>query len=214
MDMLTHYLHEIPDPAHVNYGNHMTMEEVNELSSNPDAQDEIIHYLKEAGATYLYEENGGQSISFRGPIASWERVFNTEFYSLENVADNTNSVINSKRYIRSEKYSIPKGLDAHVAQVPNTIDVPTEFISPHRISTTQSPKYIRMKELEGGVIMYPYMTPEKINQVHNIDDNTGHPRATQAAFEGWGQKYSPEDLATFQKVMRLPIRPLNYSNPL
>ena len=217
MDTLTQNLHEISDPAHVNYGNHMTMEEINKISSNPDAHDEIVHYLKEAGATYLYEENGGQSISFRGQIALWERVFNTEFYSLENVADNTSSdgyVIESKKYIRSEKYSLPKGLDAHVAHVSNTIDVPTEFLSPHRISTTQSPKYTRMKEQEGGVLMYPYMTPEKINQVYNIDDNTGHPRATQAAFEGWGQKYSPEDLATFQKVMRLPIRPLNYSDPL
>lgn len=123
-------------------------------------------------------------------------------------------VIKSKKYIRSEKCSLPKGLDAHVAHVSNTIDVPTEFLSPHRISTTQSPKYTRMKELEGSVIMYPYMTPEKINQVYNIDDNTGHPRATQAAFKWWGQKYSPEDLSTFQEQMGLPVRPLNYSDPL
>lgn len=81
MDILTQNLHEISDPAHVNYGNHMTMEEINKFSSNPDAHDEIVHYLTEAGATYLYEENGGQSISFRGPIALWERVFNTEFHT-------------------------------------------------------------------------------------------------------------------------------------
>jgi tripeptidyl-peptidase I len=215
MDVLTKILHEISDPNHLNYGNHMTMEEINDISSNPDSHDEIINYMKEAGATHLFDANGGQSICFRGSVALWERVFNTEFYSLESVANaNSNShVIDPKKFIRSEKYSLPKSLHAHVAHVSNTIDVPTEFLLPHRISTVKTPNYTRMKELGTGTIIRPYLTPERLNQIYDIDDNTGHPRATQAAFEGSGQLYSPEDLKKFQVEMGVPIMPLNYSDP-
>jgi tripeptidyl-peptidase I len=216
MDVLTKILHEISDPDHLNYGNHMTMEEINDISSNPDSHEEIIHYMKEAGATHLFDANGGQSIGFRGSIALWERIFNTEFYSLESVANNAKSdshVIDPKKFIRSEKYSLPKSLHAHVAHVSNTIDVPTEFLIPHRISTVKTPKYSRMKELGSGTIIRPYLTPERLNQIYDIDDNTGHPRATQAAFEGWGQLYSPEDLKQFQVEMGVPIMPLNFSDP-
>ena len=55
------------------------------------------------------------------------------------------------------------------------------------------------------------MSPQLINDGYNIDDNTGHPRATQAALQGFGQVFSPQDLSIFQSFYQLPIQAVNRS---
>ena len=60
---------------------------------------------------------------------------------------------------------------------------------------------------EETVLYRGYVTPQLLNNAYGIEDNIGHPQATQAAYETGGQVFSPQDLATFQKDLKLPIRP-------
>ena len=58
---------------------------------------------------------------------------------------------------------------------------------------------------EDSVLWQGYVTPQLLNNAYSIEDNVGHPRATQAAYETNNQVFSPQDLTTFQKVLKLPI---------
>ena len=45
-DILSERLKEISDPKHPSYGKHMTKEQVNELTANKEAEEDILKYLK------------------------------------------------------------------------------------------------------------------------------------------------------------------------
>ena len=81
MAELTRILYDLSDPTSSNYGNHLTREEVVDLTSNPHSCDEIVTYLHNAGATVLQVEVSVGLITARGSIGNWERMLNTEFHS-------------------------------------------------------------------------------------------------------------------------------------
>ena len=215
MKELTLILHDISDPTSQNYGNHMTRQEIDHLVSDIDSHQEVIEYLKAAGATIVIDQFPGECITARGSIGLWERMFDTEFHTYSapfyGEKDGINTHINDKRFfILAEHYSIPLGLDAHLASVPSVIQMPIfkpqrlppTFVAP--IETSTKSHFSGQTRLVDG-----YITPQLISNVYNIDDNSGHPRATQAAFEGWGQMFCPEDLSTFQTLFFLRQQPVN-----
>ena len=212
MDELTRILHDVSDPRSENYGNHLTSEEVIDLTSNPESHDETVAYLTAAGATVVLVEHGG-SITARAPISLWERMLNTEFYTyslpLENAVAEPGGGATAATFtfVRTEKYSVPIGLDAHVSHVLNTVQLPELKSSkspPIRYPLKEQTKSSRLST--DSVVLGGYLTPQSIINLYNIDDTTGHPLAIQAAYETVGQAYSPEDTTSFQKFLQLPIR--------
>ena len=220
MDELTRILHDVSDPTSQNYGNHLTRDEVIHLTSNPESHDEIMAYLKAAGATVTLVEHSKGTITANAPISTWERMLNTEFYSYSlpssvvrnNILDVRNTA-NLHTFVRTEEYSIPLALNSHVAYVMNTVQLPQLRSSNipviKVIGEELSSKSSRFSE--ESLILFPYITPQKLNNLYNIDDNSGHPRAIQAAYETVGQLFSPQDLTLFQTKMGLPIKPVNQS---
>jgi tripeptidyl-peptidase I len=215
MDQLTRILHDVSDPASENYGNHMTKKEVIDLTSNPDSNNEVVAYLRAAGADITLVEHGGSSITARGPISLWERMLNTEFYSYSlpskmidgELQSNTNT-IQAHEFVRTEKYSVPLHLDKHVAFVMNTVQLPQFRSTKVPVTKIDSVDTVKSSKFSEETVLYQgYVTPQLLNNAYGIDDNTGHPQATQAAYETGGQVFSPQDLATFQKDLKLPIRP-------
>jgi tripeptidyl-peptidase I len=213
MDELTRILHDISDPKSENYGNHMTSSEIIDLTSNPESHDETVAYLTAAGATIVLVEHAGGSITARAPISLWESMLNTEFFtysmSIEHavVHDVEDPTATSFSFVRTEKYSVPIGLDAHVAHVMNTVQLPelrTSKAPPIRYPVDEKAKSSRFST--DSLIIGGYLTPQSIINLYNIDNTTGHPRAIQAAYETVGQAYSPEDTVMFQDVMRIQKR--------
>ena len=210
MDELTRILHDISDSASENYGNHLTKEDIDQLTGNPESHHEVVAYLKAAGATLIIDQTHGEIIRAQAPIALWERILNTEFYSYSlqpSMESNQLEIVqqNSLKFIGSEQYYVPLGLDAHVSSVANVIDVP-------RVHQRVLQKHIHSSAFSEASIYYEgYMSPQLLNDIHGIYDNTGHPRATQLAFETVQNYFSPEDLTTFQRFYGLPIRAVNQS---
>lgn len=203
MDELTRILHDVSDPLSVNYGNHLTRQEIDDLTSNPDSRKEVIAYLRAAGVTVLPDELSGECILARAEIKLWERILNTEFHTYS--FQSTDDVI-----IRADEYSIPVGLDQHVESVLNTVQFPHAMADrpqPRRIGNIDSIRTSRFSE--ASEYWEGYTTPQLLNDAYFIDDNSGHPRATQAAFEGWYNYFSPEDLTKFQNTFGLPVVPAN-----
>lgn len=212
MKELTRILHDVSDPTSPNYGNHMTREEVRDLTLNIDSHNEIVSYLEGVGAKVVDEKYKGETITARAPIEVWERMFDTEFfvYAFETFPDSISK--DSQIIIRTEEYSVPKGFDGHVAAVLHTVEIPVEMHLTSRptrgqpLGTVGQSKFSSAsKKFEG------YTSPQLLNEVYRIDDNTGHPRATQGAFTAFDQYYSPEDIETFQFQFQLPNYPVNRS---
>jgi subtilase family serine protease len=211
MDELKRILMDVSDPLSANYGNHMTPREVADLVSNPVAHQEVISYLSAAGATVIFAESQGECITARAEVGVWERMLNTEFHTYSKVSPASDSQwpANSKtEFIRSEKYSVPAGLDDHVAFVMNTIQTPElkyqrDYLDNHHpISSSKNSRSLS-NTIPG------WTSPAQMMKAYSIDDTTGHPRATQGAFEAFGQKFSTEDLLQFQRLYGLPETKVN-----
>jgi tripeptidyl-peptidase I len=211
LDELTRILHDISDPLSANYGNHMTYKEIDELVSNPVAHQEVVNYLTAAGATVLFAESQGECITARADIGTWERMLNTEFHSYHKVS----SVLDSQwpadaktEFFRADKYSIPSVLDDHVAYVFGTIQTPELRFQKgyldgvRKIATPKEVSKFSVQKTIAG-----FCSPELMWKRYNIDDISGHPQATQGAFELAEQVFCPEDLRSFQELYELPITP-------
>ena len=210
---LTQILHDVSDPTSLNYGNHLTRQEVIDLTSNPHSHDEVVAYLTDAGAVVVEEQLSVGLITARGEIGLWERMLNTEFYSYSFRRDPVETKTHDDRkFTRTDKYFVPSCLDGHVASVLNTIDAPVLNMrrmpqSPLRVADiTTSSRFSKTSALIQG-----YVTPQLIANAYDIDDNTGHPRATQAALGGWGNYFCPDDLKLYQNLLGLPIKAVNQS---
>jgi tripeptidyl-peptidase I len=219
LDTLTRILHEVSDPASEEYGNHLSKEEIDDLTSNGDSNEVVLAYLKSVGAKMVIVECSGELITARAPISLWERILDTEFHMFSHKSENHASdttdetdTLDGKTFIRSEKYSIPISLDDHIAFVLNTIQIPQ--LQSRRYQPTEVPSHEAAKSSAFSVSsLYTEgsVSPQLLNDGYNIDDNTGHPRATQAALQGFGQVFSPEDLTTFQSYYGIPIQAVNKS---
>ena len=250
MDTLAALLDDISNPMSANYGQHMTRLEVACLTASPDSLDEIVRYLKAAGASVVAESLYGEFITARAPVHLWEKVFNTEFYSYsvrhaEKIGKKTKTAsrkereetkYSKKRYIRADRYSVPISLDAHVAFVLNTIQMPpllsqkpppiTQNIHNAQTESFRNMKIQRMngrtsgeriegrEEIRGRALSArSYMdltnaiTPQVLSTAYNIGSNAHHPLATQAVFESLSQTYSADDLTTFENRFQLPDIP-------
>ena len=206
---LTRLFHDVSDPSSKNYGNFMTQKEVNDFTSNPESMAEVIAYLEAAGATIIPQRSLGECVSAQAPIGLWERIFDTQFhsYSLDprDIAEGYKVLSASGVGIpRAERYSIPLDLDMHVECVLDIIQPPlikeprlpsVPVVLPSRQSSSHFSEETR--------VIPGYTTPELLSSFYEIDDSTGDPRVTQAAYEGRGQLFSPEDVINYQKVLRL-----------
>ena len=223
MDKLTEILHDVSDPKSQNYGNHLTRDEVINLTSNPESHDEIIAYLKAAGATVTLVEHAGGSITASAPISVWERMLNTKFYSyslpssaVENDIRDSRNAADMYAFVRTEEYSVPLALNQHVDYVMNTVQLPqlrsSNLPAIRVIAEDQSLKSSRFSK--ESVIYQNYVTPQLLSNFYGIDDNSGHPSATQCAYETVNQLFSPQDLTSFQTILQLPIKPViaSYGN--
>lgn len=212
IDELKRILYDVSDPTSANYGNHMTYQEIHELVSDSIAYEEVVQYLTNAGATVVHEESQGECITARAEVGLWERMLNTKFHSYTKVspAEPTKWPSAQTVFIRSEDYSVPVGLDEHVESIMNTIQIPVtkyqrDFVGD--LASIKRPAKSRFSEASNSYA--GWTSPAQIQKRYNILDTTGHPRATQGAWEGFGQKYCPTDLILFQNLYDLPRTPIN-----
>lgn len=202
IDVLTVMLHDISDPDSDNYGQHMTREEIEEISSNPESRDVVIRYLEQSGATIISQSHHGEFVTAHAPISLWEELFDTEFFLFHHTQPKSDTVA---ALVRAEKYSVPRDLHEHVAAVHNLVQMPlavwgTPVI--HGVNTVTSNIHSHL--------VTGFITPEKLKNFYEIvDDGLGSERSTQAVFQTIGAYYSPDDLTNFQTRYNLTIQPVS-----
>ena len=194
MEELKRILEDVSDPKSLNYGKHMTKQEISHLTANPEAHDAVVKYLRVNGATLTSKTVVGEYIGASAPIEIWEQVFKTEFFTYHQ--NKGNRTMN--KVVRADSYSIPSSLEAHVDSVFNTIQMP-----PRSFSRAASPL---MREQAQS-----YMTPALLRSFYNIGTSQGSALSSQGIYASIGQFFSPNDLATFQATENLPSNPVAFS---
>jgi tripeptidyl-peptidase I len=204
MDELTRILHDVSNPESASYGYHLSKDEVNELTSNPEALATVTSYLHANGVSVLSETLNGEYITANAPIALWERLLNTVFYTFHQ----THFDGDTHTVVRAEVYSIPKELDAHVEGVMNTIEIP---ILTHRTrkSVLSTIKNSSLSRKLPGLLIDGVITPERLRTIYNMSDSHGSHLSTQAVYAyGDYQFFNPSNLAYFQQNISMqPLQP-------
>ena len=197
MDELTRILHDVSDPSSVNYGQHMTKDQVRKMTHNPEARDAIMKFIHANGATLDSETLSSEYMIASAPISVWTRALNTEFYTFHQTHyDGT-----VDKVVRAERYWIPKELDEHVESVLNTVQMPLQSFG--SLPTRQmSPIHT------AGFDFSTKITPQKLRSYYNVGQSKGSPASTQGIFATIGQYFSPADLRYFFNTMGLPDQPV------
>ena len=206
MDELIRILHDVSDPLSSNYGQHLTREEVADLTSNPESRDAVVSYLNLIGASVISETLSGEYITANATVAVWEVMFNTEFFTFHKTHHIDQRV---EKVVRAEKYWVPRELDMHVESVFNTIEMPLDFMG--RLPKLSPAS--RLKTMDGvTAVISGVITPYKLKTYYNMSITAGgSSNSSQGIFGGAGQYFSPVDLLSFQVKFGLPQVPVTAS---
>lgn len=203
MDELTRIVHDVSDPKSPNYGNHLTHLEVKDLTSNPESRDEVVAYLEAAGVSIVSVKHWGQTITALAPVSLWENILDTEFHTFSVKTPRTDGLGHPKKeFFRAKTYSLPKALAMHIDTVLNTVQMPDVTTLDWPVLDVER-KSRRSLKAKTPIFINTYLTVALINKRYEIEDNTGHPQATQTAVSMYGYQFCPEDLRDFQTKFNL-----------
>ena len=130
MDKLKQILLEVSTPGSPSYGQHMSREEVAEMSAFPEAEEAIRRFVAEQGAEVTRVTLYGDYVFAQAPVRVWEDAFQTEFFEFEDLSKqgrrrNMRKHINSgSTIIRALHYSLPEELLPYVSAVFKTAQLP------------------------------------------------------------------------------------------
>ena len=122
LDALREKTESVSFPKSPSFGKHLTRSEVSKLTANPEATSRVLNFLSQhSGIEVVKRSRDGDKITVKAPVATWERLFSTEFYVFDRIGiDGTVD----KSFIRALEYEIPAILDNHVNAVFNTVQMP------------------------------------------------------------------------------------------
>jgi tripeptidyl-peptidase I len=203
MDLVETMLHDISNPESPNYGQHLTREQVTDMTINIEACDAVKLYLALSGLVVKDVSPGGEFVTAEAPIPILEKFFKTEFYHFE--ISSTKG--QNRRYVRADKYSIPSELDLHVESVLNIVEVPNEtyikpILRPKTRHSSNSGSGSNSFETSG---VFDRIGPGQLRAFYNVSDKVkGSDKSTQMVVAILGEYYSPSDLKKFQITANLP----------
>ena len=127
LDVLERMVLERSTPGSPLYQSWMTYDEVGALIRNDEGHSAAVRWLEENGVSVSWSSKRKEYIRASTSIATWERMLNTKFYEWEDSAVDgaaEGSLSRTKTVLhRSEDYSLPAELTAHVTAVFNTCEV-------------------------------------------------------------------------------------------
>eukprot|EP01128_Nolandella_sp_AFSM9_P004292 TRINITY_DN18_c0_g1_i1.p1 TRINITY_DN18_c0_g1~~TRINITY_DN18_c0_g1_i1.p1 ORF type:complete len:585 (-),score=171.21 TRINITY_DN18_c0_g1_i1:111-1865(-) len=183
-------LMEVSDPASPKYGQHLTFEQIHELTYDAEALNAVHNFLTSHGIPEeaRFEAPNGEYVVVTAPVELVERMFNTEMHTF-------NSVERESSLTRSEHYTMPAALSGLVHLVTGLNDFPMTALktSVNRVKVTTK------RQFGAGVV------PNTIFKLYNMPNETdATPKADIALFESLGQSFSPSDLQQFQTAYNIP----------
>lgn len=128
---LERHLYEVSDPSHSRYGQHLTIDEVNDLVKPTEDALELVHeWLSEHGiqTSQLKYSPARDWIMVRLPVDHIERLLNTEYFTFVHNEE-------GMEIVRAPEWSLPTHLHKYVA----TIQPTNSFFRPKPVSKLSKP---------------------------------------------------------------------------
>ena len=186
-------LMDISDPTSSNYGHYLSRQEIADLTVEKGLPSEIVKALREmAPEAAVHVESFGDYVVAAAPVATWERLFQTRFYSFQR-SDSYGSPV--KSIVRAMQYTIPARLLPFVESVQNTVQFPQrvtpKWHSPGREINHRAPllkcdstKFANLMPQKPILRSMPgFVTPARLNAYYKIDSNNGSQKASQSMYE-------------------------------
>lgn len=120
---LTSVLREVSDPSSSKYGQYLSRGEVNSITANQFSEAAVVSFLLSNEVHKVSRSLNGEYVRGSAPIAVWERILQTKFYTYQSSQDPVNVHICDEA-VRIESYRIPTKLEEHVNGVFNTVETP------------------------------------------------------------------------------------------
>ena len=193
VDELTRIVDDVSDPESMNYGQHMTREQVVDLTSNPESSAVVSAYLHANGAAIMSVTPGEEFVTAQAPISVWERLFKTRFY----VIKQTHLDGDSTEAVRAEEYWLSNEIHSHVICVINTVEMPIiQKLGKSSAIDTESLRSRRLNII--GQLHNRLITPARLRIYYNMSNSQGNSLSTQVVFSGNLDYFSPLSLRYFQ----------------
>lgn len=196
LDELSSILDRVSDPDHADYGNHLTKEQIFELTYNEEAYSAVVNFLLDNGLEITYTSESRDYVTARASVEVWEHVLNAHFYLFEQKGD-LGTDAEAHHFVRTLEYHLPLEIAEHVTAAFGTVQLP---IPRRRVHRTVKEEQSRSNAHSSRSLFTAqgFVTPALINNYYNIPVNTtGNSYASQAVFESLGERFSYYDLELF-----------------
>ena len=203
MGELTQLVDDVSDPGSANYGQHMTRDQVVELTSDPISFASVSAYLQANDASVVSVSSGEEYITAQAPISVWNKLFNTSFH----IFQQTHRDGNVSEVVRAEEYWMPREIHSHVLCAMNIVEMPIIQNRWHSSAIEVESTKSRRLEIIGELHEY-LVTPARLRIYYNMSNSAGNSLSTQVVFAGNHDYFSPLSLRYFQgNVSMQPYQP-------
>ena len=194
MDKLKLIVDDVSDPRSVNYSQHMTREQVVELTSNSESSTDVCAYLQANGASIESVTLGDEFVTAHAPISVWEKLLNTRFHLFEQTHRNGDVT----ELVRAEEYWISKEIHSHVQCAMNTVEIPIIHRWGRSVAVDADSTMNRKFGDAPGELHEQLITPARLRNYYNMSNSKGNSLSTQVIFAGNYGYFSPSRLRWFQ----------------
>eukprot|EP01041_Mallomonas_annulata_P010135 gene10135-21134_t len=191
--LLEAILYNISDPKSSQYGQHLSREEIANLTSSPDSVTALHEFLLDAGVTEINHSHHGEFVTVKAPIVILEQILSTKFHHF------THSIDHEHRITRARSYTLPHPIREHVSYIMNVIDFPSH--TPKKL-----PLPITKQSLQSNddKISDQKITPSKLISFYNIFTTYASDKASQSIYASQDEYFSSTDIILFQSKFNIP----------
>lgn len=208
LKQLEELVNDISHPHSSNYGHHLTTTEVAELTNSEMSSRFVTNYLRKRNFEIIAVTKFFNYVTVSGTIEQLEKLMSTEFhlYGQKEGSDVT--------VARTTRYFLPEIFKDHITSVFNTVQFPEPAFFDRNFSKKLKTKLLNDLNLNESDSYYGsyygYTTPQLLNSLYDIRNNTGSQLLSQAVYGGLNESLSPTDLTFFQEAFDLPIEPISH----
>lgn len=205
IESLEKHLHEISDPTHPLYRQHLTREEIGAWTRNTDSSERVLAYLQQFDPRIQIKKRSlyDEYITASAPVTVWETMLNTEFHEFRYEHYHPERVM-----IAADQYSLPEDIHDHVMAVFNVAELPPILSQDLSVKfESKLPQNDKAEMLSPqDVVIDGAVRPSFLNYFYNIASNKGNNLTNQCIYAAIGQTLSLKDLTQFQTTYNLPLQ--------
>jgi len=193
LDALERKLKMASTPGSPEYGNYMTFEEMSKIAyGRPESVDAVLRALATVGIDFdeVHFTPAKEYATVKMTVSAVEQLFAAEMLVYER---------DSKRIVRSKKFTLPKSLSDHVDFVSGVDSFPPRNLVFSRLGLDFQPNDPDPTMVNPDVIYKDYSIGKY---------STSNPATTQAIGSFLFQFFNSTDLNLFQEKFKVPLNPI------